>query len=98
MERLTKKINDSYVVTDLKEVDGKFYGEAIERLALFENMLETIEMQQQDYNKQIDNLRDPASGKVHWRIKELMGKKLTNKGILLALKYHGIDVGEEDEA
>lgn len=98
MERLTKKENAKYVVTGLNEVNGSFYGDAIERLALFENMLETIETKQQEYDKQINQLRDPSSGKIHWRIKELMGKKLTNKGILLALKYHGIDVGEEDEA
>ncbi|SJZ43991.1 hypothetical protein [Anaerorhabdus furcosa] len=96
MERLTKKINGKYAVENLNEENGKFYGEAIERLAIFENMVEKIQQEQTEYTKQIDNLKDPSSSKVHWRVKELMGKKLTNKGILLALKYQGIEV--EDEA
>lgn len=96
MGRLTKKMNDGYVAENLVEENGIFSGEAIERLAIFENMVEKILLEQEEYTKQIEALKDPTSSKVHWRIKELMGKKLTNRGILLALKNHGVEV--EDEA
>lgn len=96
MVRLTKKIKGKYVVNNLNEENGMFFGEAIEKLALFENMMDAIQLEQKEYTEKINALKDPTSSKVHWRIKELMGKKLTNKGILLALKYHGIEVNDDE--
>lgn len=94
MERYTKRIGNTYVVENLCEDNGTYSGDAIEQLAKFENMIEVILQEQKELQEKIDSLKDPNSGKVHWRIKELMGKKLTNKGLLLALKYHGIEVEE----
>ncbi|MEG1463124.1 MAG: hypothetical protein RSC48_08425, partial [Anaerorhabdus sp.] len=79
---------------NLKNEDNQFSGEAINQLAKYENMVEIILQEQKELQEKIDNLKNPDSNKVHWRVKELMGKKLTNKGILLALKYHGIEVEE----
>ncbi|MFV0552674.1 MAG: hypothetical protein ACK5L6_12270 [Anaerorhabdus sp.] len=94
MERYTIKTNTGYIVENLKSEDNQFSGEAINQLAKYENMVEIILQEQKELQEKIDNLKNPDSNKVHWRVKELMGKKLTNKGILLALKYHGIEVEE----
>ncbi|MEF9894078.1 hypothetical protein [Anaerorhabdus sp.] len=94
MKRHTIKTNTGYIVENLKSEDNQFSGEAINQLAKYENMVEIILQEQKELQEKIDNLKNPDSNKVHWRVKELMGKKLTNKGILLALKYHGIEVEE----
>lgn len=94
MKRYTVKINNRYTVENLNNEHNQFFGEAIEQLAKYENMIEVLLQEQKDLQEKIDSLKDPNSNKVHWRIKELMGKKLTNKGLLLALKYHGIEVEE----
>ncbi|MEG0660487.1 MAG: hypothetical protein RR916_04050 [Anaerorhabdus sp.] len=94
MKRYTIKTNTGYIVENLKSEDNQFSGEAINQLAKYENMVEIILQEQKELQEKIDNLKNPDSNKVHWRVKELMGKKLTNKGILLALKYHGIEVEE----
>ncbi|MEG2329899.1 hypothetical protein [Anaerorhabdus sp.] len=94
MKRYTIKTNTGYIVENLKNEDNQFSGEAINQLAKYENMVEIILQEQKELQEKIDNLKNPDSNKVHWRVKELMGKKLTNKGILLALKYHGIEVEE----
>lgn len=94
MKRHTIKTNTGYIVENLKSEDNQFSSEAINQLAKYENMVEIILQEQKELQEKIDNLKNPDSNKVHWRVKELMGKKLTNKGILLALKYHGIEVEE----
>ncbi|MEA4875811.1 hypothetical protein [Anaerorhabdus sp.] len=94
MKRHTIKTNTGYIVENLKSEDNQFSGEAINQLAKYENMVEIILQEQKELQEKIDKLKNPDSNKVHWRVKELMGKKLTNKGILLALKYHGIEVEE----
>lgn len=94
MKRYTIKTNTGYIVENLKSEDNQFSGEAINQLAKYENMVEIILQEQKELQEKIDSLKNPDSNKVHWRVKELMGKKLTNKGILLALKYHGIEVEE----
>ncbi|MPM93225.1 hypothetical protein SDC9_140361 [bioreactor metagenome] len=94
MKRHTIKTNTGYIVENLKSEDNQFSSEAINQLAKYENMVEIILQEQKELQEKIDKLKNPDSNKVHWRVKELMGKKLTNKGILLALKYHGIEVEE----
>lgn len=92
MKRYTKKIDDKYTTDKIIKTEDGYQGEAIERLAIFENMIESILLEQVELAQKMDELKDPHTGKVHWRAKEFMGKKMTNQAILIALKYHGIEV------
>ena len=92
MKRYTKIIDNKYIADKVEKTEEGFQGEAIEQLALFENMIENILLEQEELTKKMEELKDPQSGKVHWRAKEFMGKKMANQAILIALKYHGIEV------
>lgn len=94
MKRITIKTDDGYAVENLHSKENKYYGEAIDQLAKYENMIESILLDQEELQRKIDELNNQDTGKIHWRVKEYMGKKLMNKGVLLALKNHGVDVEE----
>lgn len=91
---MTKKTDAGYIVENLHCSDNKYSGEAIDQLAQYENMIESILQEQKELQAKIDELNNQDNGKVHWRVKECMGKKLMNKGVLLALKNHGVEVEE----
>lgn len=92
MERITRLIEGRYYAADVAiEHQGKGYlGEAIDRLAIFENMLEDLKASQIQISNELEKLR--ADGKEKSvRFKELMIKKLTNVNIIMLLKAYGID-------
>lgn len=93
MERITRLIDGRYYVADIA-IDhyGKgYFGEAIDRLAVFENMAEDLMASQTQISNELEKLR--AEGKEKSvTFKELMIKKLTNVNMILLYKSYGIDL------
>ena len=93
MERLTKAAGDNRYIVESGKIkqDPKGYsGEAVERLAVFENMYEDLVRSQGEISEELERLR--CGGKKNsYKFRELMGKKLTNSNILLILKSYGLE-------
>lgn len=93
MERLTKKLNKDYYVAGgavLRQEGDSFGGEAINRLAGFENMYEDLVLKQGEIAKELEKLR--LEDKTHSvKFKQLLGNKLLNNEILILLKQYGIE-------
>jgi hypothetical protein len=93
MERLTKLIegNDFYITSS---IDGKldeegYYGEAVEKLAKFENLYESIIEKQSSLANELEVLR--AAGKEkNFKFKELLGQKIMNEMLLMQIRGQGI--------
>lgn len=77
MERLTKKISNSYYVDEIKKDHNGYYGEAITKLAQLENMVETLEKRQLELSKELEQLR-LESKKKSYQFREAMSEKLLN--------------------
>jgi len=92
MERLTKSLNDGYVVEQAKVTPnpGGYSGEAIDRLGRFEDFYDSLIASQNEIPQQLQKLRDEGKEK-SYRYKELMGRKLTDSYILGLLKSYGIE-------
>ena len=92
MERLTEKTAEGYVVNTaaLQEMGGgAIGGEAIERLACFENFAEALAAGQETMAAELETLR--AEGKkTTVKFKELLGKKLMDSNALALLQVYGI--------
>ena len=93
MERLTKKLEpQGHTVPpgQVTPVPDGYAGEAIERLARFENFYCDLLRAQTEYTAELDALkREDKTRSVRFR--ELMGKKLQNADILIRLKYYGLE-------
>jgi len=94
MERLTKLMgnNDLYIVDDLTvnhDVNG-YTGEAITKLAKFENIYEDLIASQSEISKQLEKLRNEEKIKTV-RFRELMVKKMTNVMIIELFKSYGLE-------
>ena len=94
MERLTRMLgnNDFYMVDDSTlnhDVDG-YTGEAISRLAKFENIYEDLIASQSQIPKELEKLRDEGKTK-SVRFRELMVKKMTNANIINLFKTYGLE-------
>ena len=92
MERLTKKTAEGYVVkaATLQETGKELIGgEAIERLARFEDYAEALAAGQESMAAELEALR--AAGKKNTvKFKELLGKKLMDSNALALLQVYGI--------
>lgn len=93
MTRLTKAFdNKIYIVDDDKvshDING-YSGDAINKLAQFENMYANLVASQSEISKELERLRNEA--KTHTvKFKELMAKKLINNNILILLKTYGLE-------
>lgn len=91
MDRLTRKSDSGiYVVDDAKvrhDADG-YSGEAITRLAGFENMYEELVSKQEEISKELEKLR--SEDKMHSvKFKQLLANKLLNNNILILFKAYG---------
>lgn len=86
MNRLTRALdkNNVYVVDDSKaqhDVNG-YSGEAITKLAKFENIYDDLLSQQIKISKELEKLR--MEGKTHSvKFKQLLANKLTNQNIII---------------
>lgn len=94
MNRLTKSLdNKQFYVDDTKvthDVNG-YFGEAIDRLAKFENFYDALVSQQEEITRELDKLR--SEGKTtSVKFKQLFANKLTNNNILILLKTYGIGI------
>ena len=93
MVRLTRALdnNEFYIVDDDKvnhDVNG-YSGDAINKLANFENIYDDLVASQSEISKELEILRN--EGKTHsCKFKELMVKKLTNNNIIILFKTYGL--------
>ena len=93
MKRLTNKTenNDFYVT---KFIDGKFgseeyHGEAVERLAKFENLFDRIMERKNEIPIELDALRSEGKNKTYG-YKEKFAEKLMNDMMLNLFEQYGL--------
>ncbi len=93
MARLTRMLNNElYIVDDDKvnrDVNG-YSGEAISRLAKFENVYDDLVASQNKISEELEKLRNEGKTKSA-RFRELMVKKLTNNNFIILFKTYGLD-------
>lgn len=93
MDRLTRAMdsNNFYIVDDTKiqhDVNG-YYGEAISKLAKFENVNDYLISKQNEISKELEKLR--LEGKTHSvKFKQLLANKLANNNIIMLFKTYGL--------
>jgi hypothetical protein len=93
MDRLTKALesNNFYVVDDTKvqhDVNG-YFGDAISKLAKFENIHDDLLSKQSEISKELEKLR--LEGKTHSaKFKQLLANKITNNTIIILFKTYGL--------
>ncbi|NLW92389.1 MAG: hypothetical protein GXY34_12425 [Syntrophomonadaceae bacterium] len=92
MERITRLIEGRYYVNDaaIDHHSQGYLGEAINRLAVFENIVEELMTSQKQISEDLEKLRGQGKEK-SVRFKELMVKKLTNINTLILFKSYGIE-------
>lgn len=92
MNRLTRLLdnNNFYVVDDAIQHDANGYsGDAISKLAKFQNIYDDLISRQIEISKQIEKLR--LEGKTHSvTFKQLMVSKLTNNNIIKLFETYGL--------
>lgn len=93
MERLTKKLEnqDAYVSEHIEEKYAEgFSGDAIEKLAKFENLFEHLMNEHESLPKELEDLR--RTGKVKsYHFRETFGLKLTIEAFLRLMKDFDIE-------
>ena len=93
MERLTNKTKtEDFYVT--KFIDGKleneaYYGEAVERLAKFENLFDHLMKRKNEIPMELDALRSAGKTKTYG-YKEKFAEKLMNDMMLSMLEQYGL--------
>lgn len=92
MVRLTRVLNNEiYIVDDDKvNYDNNGYsGEAINRLARFENICNDLVAGQNKISEELEKLRNEGKTK-SVRFRELMVKKMTNSNIIILFETYGL--------
>jgi len=93
MVRLTRQREDGagYVVDEayITHDAGGYSGEAIERLARFENAHADLLARQERIQRELDRLRDEGKQKTV-RFRELLGQKMINNTLIELLEQHGV--------
>lgn len=92
MKRFTERQKDTYAVAEESIIheENSYTGEAVNRLAQFENIFENLVKSQELTLSELEKLRAADKTKpVHFR--ELLTKKLTNSQMLLLFKSGGIE-------
>lgn len=93
MARLTRALDTSgfYVVDDDKvnhDVNG-YSGDAINKLAKFENIYDDLIANQREISKELEKLR--LEGKMNSvKFKQLLANKMTNNNIIILCKTYGL--------
>lgn len=92
MDRITRTLdNNLYVVDDTKvQHDGNRYsGDAINKLAKFENIYDDMLLKQDETSKELEKLR--LEGKTHTaKFRQLLADKLTNNNMIIIFKTYGL--------
>ena len=93
MDRLTKMLDNSkgYFVEGDKvehEADG-FTGQAINKLATYENIYEDLKLKQVEISKELEKLRWEDKTKTV-KFKQLLTNKLTNGNVIMLLESYGL--------
>lgn len=93
MERLTKlSVNNEYYIVDditVRHGDEGCYGDAIEKLAKFEDLYDYLIESQRTIPEELEKLRNDDKIK-SYKFKELMAQKLTNDAFLMLLGRYGL--------
>ena len=92
MARLTRLLNNEFYIVDDDKVscdDNGYSGEAISRLARFENFYDDLLASQNKISKELEKLRNEGKTK-SVRFRELMGKKMINSNIVILFKTYGL--------
>jgi len=84
MERLTNKTEQNNYTINVSQLN-----EAVERLALFENIYEDLLKSQNEIHTELERLRKEDKTKTV-KFKELMVKKLTNNNMIIQFNMYGI--------
>ncbi len=91
MGRITGRLGETYFIDKgqiLQEGDC-YRGEAIEKLAKFENFYEDLLTTQDSITKELEDLKN-RNRERSYQYKELMALKLTNKHILRMFEASGL--------
>jgi len=93
LNRLTRALdsNNLYVVDDTKvQHDANGYsGDAIIKLAKFENIYDDLISKQSEISKELEKLR--LEGKTHSvKFKQLLANKITNNNIIILFGTYGL--------
>ncbi|MHC1719431.1 MAG: hypothetical protein AB9844_01820 [Clostridiaceae bacterium] len=93
MSRLTQKSdNDIYLVSDdrVKHNPMGFTGDAIEKLARFEDLYDELILKQKEITEEMEKLR--LDGKMHTaRFRQLMNTRIANNTIIILFESCGCD-------
>lgn len=93
MKRLTRlSVNNEHYVTD--SIEGEYanegyYGEAVEKLAKFEDFYDHLVLRQDAIPVELEKLRSEEKSKT-FRYKELFAEKLMNEVLLDQLRGRGL--------
>jgi hypothetical protein len=93
MERLTKRSENNQVYVT-ESIDGQYgdegyHGEAIEKLAKFENVYDHIIERQKAIPVELEALRSAGKEK-NYKFKELLGQKIMNEMLLMQMSHQGL--------
>lgn len=93
MNRLTRALdsNDFYIVDDTKikhDING-YSGDAVNKLAKFENFYDDLMSRQNEISKELEKLRLEDKTRTV-RFKQLLADKLTNNNIIMLFKTYGL--------
>lgn len=93
MDRLTRALdsNHFYVVDDTKvhHDENGYSGDAINKLAKFENIYDDLVLKQRKISEELEKLR--LDDKTHSvKFKQLLADKLTSNNILILFKTYGL--------
>jgi len=94
MIRLTSKLSEDegYLIKEEKIIHGVegYMGEAVEKLAKFENFYDDLAASQDIIAKELEILRSEGKEKTT-KFRELFGKKLMNNSTLILLKSYRLE-------
>lgn len=78
------------MINERRELDVNGYsGDAINKLAKFENFYDDLISKQNEISKELEKLR--VEGKTHSvKFKQLLANKMTNNNIMILLKTYGL--------
>lgn len=83
MNRYTKKLNDKYVI------DNNNYEDAINKLAICEDIIDELLIKQEQISKELETLRREQQTK-SYEFRDLLGHKLINSSLITIFKTHDL--------
>ena len=93
MNRLTRKSDssNSYIVDDtmIQHVENEYSGDAVSKLAKFENIYDDLILKQSEISKELEKLK--SEGKTHTvKFRQLLTNKITNNNIIMLFETYGL--------